>query len=388
MKGNIQLLMDLGTLPFHVGFQDLPTNVDLPDTLPFCAGVHLDQGLLIQMPNADVSQHLESAYAKGSFIGTAMSEHGIGRNYAEDFLGFILRNVELSQRRRWRLLEIGCGTGYLLYRLKQLGFETLGIEPGIKAQQYANEYGLRIIQDKFPGNFIPSQGSFEIIVHYGVLEHIEDPVAFLKAQAEFLSGSGRIFLSVPNCEEYIVGGDISMFVHEHWNYFTPHSLKTVIEAAGFRILKFENAGYGGSMYAITGPSDPTHRAFSGLKGFSAFADLVQRSVNAFKAFLGMCRKRRRSVGIFCPGRVLNLLHVTQTRNQLRFFDDDELLHGKFYPPFDIPVESRESLLKRPVDELVIMSSSFGKKLQSELFEEGGLQNTNIRLFAEIVETLW
>ena len=69
---------------------------------------------------------------------------------------------------------------------------------------------------------------------------------------------------------------------------------------------------------------------------------------------------------------------------LRFFDDDKLLHGKYYPPFDIPIESRRSLIERPVDELVIMSSSFGERLKSELCQVDALKNMNIRLFREIV----
>lgn len=384
MSRETHSVIDLGTLPFHTGVQPTPSNEDLPNSLPFNAGIDLAMNLLVQIPNADVSKYLAKAYAQGSIVGTPMCEVGIGKRYAEDFLKFILKNVNSQNQDGLNVLEIGCGNGYLLYRLRKLRFKVLGIEPGTQGQVGARKYGIEIIQDTFPGKMNQSRKRFEVIIHYGVLEHIEDPVTFLKRQTEYLSNSGIIIFGVPNCKEYIKSGDISMFIHEHWNYFTPYSLGKVVEKAGLKLLQFENAGYGGALYGVAGKPGQAIYVPEDLDWSLQFKACVQQSLEKMKTFFQKCMETNRSLGIFCPGRVTNILHLTRSRNVLRFFDDDKLLRGKYYPPFDIPIESRCSLLERPVDELVIMSSSFGKRLRSELCQVYALKNMNIRLFREIV----
>jgi len=376
-------VIDLGTLPFHIGVQPTPSNEDLPNSLPFNVGIDLSMNLLIQIPNPDVSKYLAKAYTQGSIVGTPMCEVGIGKRYAEDFLEFILKNINMQNEECISVLEIGCGTGYLLHRLRRLRFKVLGIEPGTQGQVGARKYGIEIIQDTFPGKMNQSGKCFEIIIHYGVLEHIEDPVTFLQRQAEYLSDSGLIIFGVPNCKEYIQSGDISMFIHEHWNYFTPYSLKKVIQKAGFQLLSLENAGYGGALYGVAGKAGQAIHVSEDLDWSPQFRGYVQRSLEKTKTFFQECMERNRSLGIFCPGRGINILHFIQPRNASRFFDDDRLIHGKYYPPFDIPIESRHSLIEQPVDELLIMSSSFGERLKSELCQVEALKSTNIRLFREI-----
>ncbi|MFX0197888.1 MAG: class I SAM-dependent methyltransferase [Candidatus Hodarchaeota archaeon] len=384
MSPTIHSVIDLGNLPFHVGVQATPSNEDLPDSLPFHVGLHLGMNLLVQIPNADVSKYLAKAYAKGSVVGTPMSEDCIGRSYAEDFLKFILKNVNLRNGESVSVLEIGCGTGYLLHRLQKLRFKVLGIEPGRQGQTGARKYGVDIIQDTFPGKMNQSRKRFEIIIHYGVLEHIEKPVVFLRRQAECLSESGLIIFAVPNCREYILSGDISMFLHEHWNYFTAYSLKKVLGKAGLELLRLEKAGYGGVLYGVAGKPGRAIDVPEDLDWSLRFKDCVQQFIEKMKAFFQKCVETKRSLGIFCPGRVINTLHLIRPANALHFFDDDESLHGKYYPPFDIPIESRRALIERPVDELVIMSSSFGEKLRGELCQVDALRNTNIRLIREIL----
>src|SRR5438270_5003350 len=111
----VEPLIDLGELPFYVGEQMQPTNVDLPDILPFSVGFRPTLHLVVQIPNKTVGRYLERAYYQGSVVGSPMSEEGIGRRYADDFLGFIETALprEPKESGHIRALEIGCGTGYL-----------------------------------------------------------------------------------------------------------------------------------------------------------------------------------------------------------------------------------------------------------------------------------
>jgi 2-polyprenyl-3-methyl-5-hydroxy-6-metoxy-1,4-benzoquinol methylase len=380
----VEAIVDLGSLPFHVGETESPSNGALPDVLPFVVGVRRDTGLIVQAHNPGVERYLEQAYRRGSIIGTPMASGGIGRRYAEDFLGFILRALDAESLRGLRVLEIGCGSGYLLSRLKELGAEVLGIEPGEQGQVGARVHGVEIIRDVFPSERVPAAERFDVILTYAVAEHVTDPVRFFELQTRHLDRSGRLIFSVPDCSECISVGDISMFLHEHWSYFSPASLNELVRLVGLRLLRQERSGYGGALYGLVGESGDSAAAAPARDESALFQARVKGAVEGARRFFGEAARGASPVGIFCAARAINLLHVLGRRDSIRFFDDDPRLHGKFYPPFAAPVESRAALLSRPVEELVIMSWSFGQKLKAELGREESLKQTRISLPDEVL----
>lgn len=368
-QDTVEPLLDLGYLPFHIGVTDVPSNGDLPDVLPFVVGVRRDIDLLVQLPNFAVQQYLEQTYRRGCIVGTPMSEEGFGRRYTDDFLTFIFRTVQPESVKGLRVLEIGCGSGYLLYRLKELGANVLGIEPGEQGQAGAQKYGIEIVRSIFPNDHVHSKGRFDLIVHYAVLEHSLDPVYFLEKQCNCLSESGMIIFSVPDCTEYVRKGDVSMFLHEHWSYFSANSLKSLVESVDLRLLRLERARFGGSLYVVAGRTGESIATKSDADALELVGLRAKNGIANAGEFFERAARYRHSTGVFCAARAINLLHLIKPKKLPRFFDDDLRIHRKYYPPFNVSVESRTSLLNKPVDELVIMSRSFGTQLKAEFMKE-------------------
>jgi 2-polyprenyl-3-methyl-5-hydroxy-6-metoxy-1,4-benzoquinol methylase len=376
---NLITLADLGSLPFYVGEFDRPSNGELPDTLPFKVGYRSDIDLVVQVPDETVEQHLNEAYKKGSIVGTPMSEDGIGRRYADDFLGFIGR--AMSSVKDLHVLEVGGGTGYLLYRLQQMGAKVLGVEPGEHGQHGAQKYGVDIIRGLFPCDEVSSK-TFDAIINFTVLEHLIDPASFLDEQRRLLTDTGVIIFAVPDCTEHIEAGDVAMFIHEHWSYFSPSSIQALVESIGMRLLSLERAGFGGCLYAVAGKSGHSINVAGQTNRMDLFRTRLDDSLKRMKEFFQHTERERASVGVFCAARFFNLLHLISPNNPPRFFDDDPRLHGKYYPPINIPVESRAALIENPVDELLIWSRSFGEKLKTDLAREKSLRHTRMRLTNE------
>ena len=224
-------------LPFNFGSTSTPDNGDLPDKLPFALGTDLETDKLVQIPDIQVHKALNKAYQIGSLITGYMDEDGLGRQYADDFVTFLVSSVGLSTISSSRILEIGCGTGYLLHRLKQMGASVLGVEPGPQGQIGRKKYGIEIIQDFFPMS--ETFGMFDIILQYGVLEHIENPCLFLSSVKNHLAENGLIAVAVPSCDSYIELGDISVLLHEHWSYFTKQTLKKQLSCQVFLFPRFK-----------------------------------------------------------------------------------------------------------------------------------------------------
>ena len=150
------------------------------------------------------------------------------------------------------MLDIGCGTGYLLKLLHDCGAILEGVDPGDYGRIGREKYHLNIKQGFFDCRDYTKQ--FDIIIFYGVLEHIAEYNNFLKDVKTLLQKNGKIILSVPDCERYISQGDETVFLAEHWNYFTQSTLQKVLHRHGL-YCELEKAGVGGAIYGCCSFSD-------------------------------------------------------------------------------------------------------------------------------------
>jgi SAM-dependent methyltransferase len=368
-------LCHIEDLPFTVAPSRTPHNpLDLPDVLPFDLCLNRELGLLEQPPNPTVMQHLETAYRAASTIGSAMDDTGLGRLYADDFVSYMTEVCDITDR---RILEIGAGRGYLVRRLTDLGGNAIGIEPGLDNASHWRRHRVNVIAEYFPSPQAP--GPFDVIVAHGVLEHVPTPKSFLAEVQAHLAPCGHFLAAVPDCTEPVASGDPSMLVHEHFSYFTEGSLRRALEANGLRVTDLRKAGFGGALHVAATPGKTGAGclpAATELAEARAFGDKLRRLRARFQSRLDATRAAGKRVGIYCPARALALL---DSAAGIRFFDDDPELHGKFYPPFGSPVEPRSALLGDPVDELWIMSRTFGPKLREQLRREPALRGCRIRL---------
>jgi SAM-dependent methyltransferase len=104
-----------------------------------------------------------------------------------------------------RLLDIGCGNGEFLdfIKTKIPDIEAFGLEINLDAAEKARSKGHTI----FDGNLLDEDslnnkdiGQFNVITLFQVLEHLSDPISYLKRIMPFLSARGIIIIAVPDAE--------------------------------------------------------------------------------------------------------------------------------------------------------------------------------------------
>jgi 2-polyprenyl-3-methyl-5-hydroxy-6-metoxy-1,4-benzoquinol methylase len=145
----------------------------------------------------------------------------------------LLRNFldVVSLPKEGRLLDIGCSNGNLLKSFHDL-------RPSWKLSGYelVDTWREAVLSlpgvERFYSGPNPSyDGTFDVISLSHVLEHVPDPITFLKQHSGRLAERGRILVASPNLRQ----NPIDLVIADHCTHFEEHSLAYVAEKAGLAV---------------------------------------------------------------------------------------------------------------------------------------------------------
>jgi 2-polyprenyl-3-methyl-5-hydroxy-6-metoxy-1,4-benzoquinol methylase len=162
--------------------------------------------------------------------------------------GFNELNEELLKEKKkpLRVLDIGCATGSLLTVLKEMGWETLGVEISKAQAEYArNEKNLDIKdipleENNFPGSF------FNIVLASHLIEHLNHPSLFVEEVFRILNPGGYFFVTTPNIDGFqarLFGSKWRSAIFDHLYLFSIRTLPRLLMEKGFTVEK--TATWGG-----------------------------------------------------------------------------------------------------------------------------------------------
>jgi SAM-dependent methyltransferase len=97
-----------------------------------------------------------------------------------------------------RILDVGCGAGWRLYALREIGFENvMGIDPFLPADiLYKN--GVRVQKI----NIHEVTGTWDLIMYHHSFEHVPDPIHNLQIVARLLASGGCCLIRIPTVSSY------------------------------------------------------------------------------------------------------------------------------------------------------------------------------------------
>jgi len=149
------------------------------------------------------------------------------------------RLLELAPR-TGALLDVGCGFGHSLDTAREAGFLTFGVEMDEGRARIAADKGHRIHMGTLDSQAFPNV-VFDAAIVSHVIEHMNDPVAFLTHLCERLSAGAPCYVACPNFgglrAKTMGSHDHEMYPPEHIGYFTPSTLRRVCQNTGFQEIE-------------------------------------------------------------------------------------------------------------------------------------------------------
>ncbi|MBA4381836.1 MAG: hypothetical protein C0406_04650 [Sideroxydans sp.] len=151
-----------------------------------------------------------------------------------------------------RLLEVGFGNGATLARLGGLGWNVVGVEFDEVSVGLAHDRGLDARLGSVEDAAFPSE-SFDAVVSSHVIEHLPDPLGFLKECRRVLKNNGRLVLTTPNAaslgHRLFVKNWRGLEPPRHLHIFGPNALLALAKQAGFRDVRVTTTARSGSILA-------------------------------------------------------------------------------------------------------------------------------------------
>src|SRR6266404_39622 len=104
----------------------------------------------------------------------------------------------LGQCQPQSVLEIGCGQAWVLELLQEVypSIRFHGLEPSASATRHANEAGIQVQQGNVHSHSF-SAGQFDFVYCINVLEHVSDPIGFLRQVSGLLANDGAALIICP-----------------------------------------------------------------------------------------------------------------------------------------------------------------------------------------------
>ena len=157
-------------------------------------------------------------------------------NRKDDLVSFdkrlkLVENFLPPQEIGLSVLDYGCSTGNFMEAATSWGYKVDGIELNQNSAEICRKKGFKV-NEKLREQYD--------LVHAGdVIEHVQNPAAFLGELNSKLKKNGLLIISTPNFEKWITRRT-QVKPQEHLFYFTKETLRTFLKKHNFKVLYIDN----------------------------------------------------------------------------------------------------------------------------------------------------
>jgi len=296
------------------------------------------------------------------------------QDYAKSLADRLIQRYDLHDK---DIIEIGCGSGYFLSLLCELGNNRgVGFDPAHSLQKTHCEVNDRIkfIKDFYSDSYINYQA--DLIVCRHTLEHVQNPKEFLFTLRQSIDNrlNTYAFFEVPNALNIFHNLFIWDIIYEHCSYFTPTSLSLTFSSCGFRLCELNEEFQDQFLCIDIMPDDQGAPSFDYdqsvennliASDVASFTENYRRKILACLRELDKIEGRGHRAVVWGAGsKGVTFLNTLKPKNQIEYVVDiNPRKQGMFIPGTGQRIVPPDFLREYQPDVVIVMNSIYKGEIQ-------------------------
>ncbi len=338
--------------------------------------------LLVQVEVFETPERIFSDYAYFSSYSESWLQH------AKSYVEHVTERFGLGPESH--AVEIASNDGYLLQYFVEKGIPVLGIEPAANVAKAAIEKGVPTLK-RFFGSEMARQMASEgkeadLLIGNNVLAHVPNLNDFVRGMKIVLKPHGVVTMEFPHLMRLVEQNQFDTIYHEHFSYFSFHTVRRVFSERGLEIFDVEELPtHGGSLriYARHSEDDSkpimsavcslaSHEESAGytrLERYLMFEERVKETKRRLLGFLVEAKNAHKSIVAYGAAAKGNtLLNYCGIRTDFIDYvvDRSPQKQGLFLPGTHIPILPPSEIDKTRPDYLLILPWNLKEEVMQQM----------------------
>lgn len=207
---------------------------------------------LFPLPTVDEDEEYYNKNIHDKSTTPSLDINGIFEKFKyqnEQRIKYLKKYIDMDGK---KLLDYASGYGFFLQMLyDETGICGDGIEISQERLKICSErissynniqgggisvYPINLLKEDLPDSL---SKKYDIVTMFHLLEHIVDPIAFLKKVRGLMKDTGTLVVEIPNYDNLMMSASEEFkrffFIRDHVSYYTPERLRDTLKQAGFEV---------------------------------------------------------------------------------------------------------------------------------------------------------
>ncbi|MEK9613583.1 MAG: class I SAM-dependent methyltransferase [Flavobacteriaceae bacterium] len=297
----------------------------------------------------------------------------------DTIIQFIFNNIKFKEK--GNILDVGCGKGLLLKKFgeQKENWNLFGIEPSLNASLFYKKLipEAEISNSNFE-NASLSCSKFDFICSNGVLEHVSEPVKFLRYIENRLEDQGYCFIGVPNFNS----NPADLFTYDHLSRFTPETINKLFFDCGFSVIAKNVTSKRVPMWYLIKKTDKEMDFQVDVESerihYNKHLEQMNHSFDSFQECID--QNRGEKIGVYGTGAVFllsTLYRDIKFEDIVCFVDNNESIIGN--KKYGVMINSPNYLKLNNINRIIVSSNPCYHEQIYKKIQELNLENPKIYL---------
>lgn len=349
--------------------------------------------LKVYICNACYLVQISEEYMKSGAIFN--NEYAYFSSYSMSWLAHAKKYSEMMIERfgydkHSQIVELASNDGYLLQYFKKRGIPVLGIEPTRNTAAVAQKKGIKTIVDffgsKLAKKLVVDGIKADLIAANNVLAHVPDTLDFISGMKTILKPRGVITVEFPHLMQLVDNNQFDTIYHEHFSYFSFHTVKKIFESQGLELFDVEEIPTHGGSLRIYGKhkndkskqispqvslllKKEKEKGMLTLRYYKNFEDRALKiKLDTLSFLIEQKRLGKKVTAYGAAAKGNTLLNYCGIKSDLIDYIIDASPHkqNKFAPASHIPIYSEKYLTANKPDYVIILPWNLKKEIIDQL----------------------